>query len=467
MEALPLCGRVLQEKTPIVFHASNPNIGSEERTVLLLDFVQTICLIPLSIGGTVSSSKQSLGLLMLGEARNYGREPFTPEKLRLAQSISDQAAVAIRRMSLHQQTERRLHYLAALREIDQAITSSFGLSLSLSTLLTQVIHQLKVDATAIWVYDADADLLEYSTGRGFHTQAFEQAKPLRPGEGNAGRAIRERRTVHIPDLMAQRDNPRMEKALQTEPFVAYFAVPLIAKGDIKGVLEVFHRTALEPDEDWIGFLHTLAGQAAIAIDNATLFDELLRSNYELRRAYDATIEGWSAALDLRDRETEGHTRRVTDLSVQLAKRMGFGKRDLVHVRRGALLHDIGKMGVPDRILLKPEALTEEEWAIMRMHPTYAYEMLKSITYLEPALEIPFSHHEKWDGTGYPQGLKGEEIPLAARIFAVVDVYDALTSDRPYRRGWPKEKVFEHIHALSGSHFDPQVANEFLKMMGSS
>jgi putative nucleotidyltransferase with HDIG domain len=254
------------------------------------------------------------------------------------------------------------------------------------------------------------------------------------------------------------------KALQSESFVTYFGVPLIAKGDIKGVLEVFHRTALEPDDDWLGFLHTLAGQAALAIDNATLFDSLLRSNYELGRAYDATIEGWSAALDLRDKETEGHTQRVTEMTVRLARRMGFNKRDLVHVRRGALLHDIGKMGVPDRILLKPDKLTDEEWEIMRMHPTHAYRMLEPITYLGPALEIPYSHHEKWDGTGYPQGLKREEIPLAARIFAVVDVYDALTSDRPYRAGWAKEKVLEHIRSLRDSHFDPQVVEAFLKMM---
>jgi PAS domain S-box-containing protein len=459
------CQRVLVEKTPLVFHASDREIGSEERAALLLDLAQSVCLIPLCMGGTGSSSRHTLGLLMLGEARSDAREPFTPEKLRLAQSIGDQAALAIRRMSLHNQTERRLHYLTALREIDQAITSSFGLSLSLSTLLTQVIHQLSVDATAVWLYNPDSDLLEYSTGRGFRTQVFDQAKPLHPGEGNAGRAIREQRTIHISDLMAQQDNPRLRKALQREAFVTYFGVPLIAKGEIKGVLEVFHRTAMEPDEDWLGFLHTLAGQAAIAIDNATLFDSLLRSNYELGRAYDATIEGWSAALDLRDKETEGHTQRVSEMTVQLAKRMGFAKRELVHVRRGALLHDIGKMGVPDRILLKPDKLTEEEWEIMRMHPTYAYEMLKPIAYLGPALDIPYSHHEKWNGTGYPQRLKGEEIPLAARIFAVVDVYDALTSDRPYRSGWPEEKVLEHIRALSGSHFDPQIVESFLKMVG--
>jgi putative nucleotidyltransferase with HDIG domain len=240
-------------------------------------------------------------------------------------------------------------------------------------------------------------------------------------------------------------------------------VPLIAKGSIKGVLEVFHRVPLEPDEEWLGFLHTLAEQAAIAIDNATLFENLQRSNTDLTLAYDTTLEGWSAALDLRDKETEGHTQRVTAITVKLAEAMGFTPQELIPVRRGALLHDIGKMGVPDRILHKPDKLTDEEWQIMRMHPIHAYQLLKPITYLGSAVDIPYGHHEKWDGTGYPRGLKGEEIPLSARLFAVVDIYDALTSDRPYRKSWTSEKTLDYIRELSGNHLDPQVVEAFLKM----
>jgi len=191
-----------------------------------------------------------------------------------------------------------------------------------------------------------------------------------------------------------------------------------------------------------------------------LFNNLERSNQELIHAYDATITGWSAAMDMRDKETEGHTQRVTEMTVRLAERMGFSQQDLVHVRRGALLHDIGKIGVPDRILLKPGKLTEEEWVIMRKHPVYAYEFLKPIPYLGPSLDIPYCHHEKWDGTGYPRGLKGEDIPLSARIFASVDIYDALTSDRPYRPAWTEEKTLEYIQSLRGSHLDPQVVDMF-------
>jgi len=167
---------------------------------------------------------------------------------------------------------------------------------------------------------------------------------------------------------------------------------------------------------------------------------------------------------LRDKETEGHTQRVTELTLKLARAMGLTNSDLVHIRRGALLHDIGKMGVPDGILFKEGPLTEEEWKIMRQHPRFAYEMLSPIEYLRPALDIPYCHHEKWDGSGYPRGLKGEEIPLAARLFAVVDVYDALTSDRPYRPAWPRQKTLEHIRQLSGSHFDPQVVETFMELL---
>jgi putative nucleotidyltransferase with HDIG domain len=237
---------------------------------------------------------------------------------------------------------------------------------------------------------------------------------------------------------------------------------LIAKGQVKGVLEIFHRAPLHPDEEWLEFLETLAGQAAVTIDNAELFTDLQRSNMELALAYDATIEGWSRALDLRDKETEGHTQRVTEMAERLARALGMSEEELVHMRRGALLHDIGKMGISDTILLKPGSLTDEEWETMRQHPEYAYNLLSPISYLRPALDIPYCHHEKWDGTGYPRGLKGEEIPLAARIFAVVDVWDALRSDRPYRKAWSEEKARAYIREQAGKYFDPRVVEVFLK-----
>jgi diguanylate cyclase (GGDEF)-like protein/PAS domain S-box-containing protein/putative nucleotidyltransferase with HDIG domain len=184
------------------------------------------------------------------------------------------------------------------------------------------------------------------------------------------------------------------------------------------------------------------------------------SRQELAHAYDTTIEGWSRALELREKERAGHSHRVMEMTVRLAQEMGIGGQELVYMRWGALLHDIGEMGIPDSILLKTEPLTPEEWQIMRSHTTLAYEMLASIAFIHPALDIPFSHHERWDGTGYPQGLKGKDIPLAARIFAVVDVWDALRSDRPYRKAWSDREALDHIHSLSGKHFDPQVVQAF-------
>ena len=192
--------------------------------------------------------------------------------------------------------------------------------------------------------------------------------------------------------------------------------------------------------------------------------DLLQAHHELQDAYEATLKGWVRALDFRDNETGDHSRRVTLLTVELARLMGINEDELVHVRRSALLHDIGKMGVPDYILHKPGPLTEAEWDIMRKHPQFAIEMLEPIEYLRPALAIPLNHHERWDGTGYPHGIKGEEIPLAARIFAVVDVWDALSSDRPYRKAWPYEKIVEHMRQQSGTHFDPNVVEIFLQMI---
>jgi HD-GYP domain-containing protein (c-di-GMP phosphodiesterase class II) len=221
----------------------------------------------------------------------------------------------------------------------------------------------------------------------------------------------------------------------------------------------------------LSFLQTIKGWVYVLVTAGLLyflirrdFSTIQHSQQALQQSYDATLLGWVHALDLRDKETEGHTLRVTELTLRLAHEMGVGNTELEHVRRGALLHDIGKIGVPDRILLKPEALNDEEWEIMWKHPDYVYELLSPIAYLRPALDIPYCHHEKWDGTGYPRRLKGDQIPLAARIFAVVDVWDALQFDRPYRKAWPEKQMREYIQEQSGKHFDPQVVKIFLKLV---
>jgi PAS domain S-box-containing protein len=193
-------------------------------------------------------------------------------------------------------------------------------------------------------------------------------------------------------------------------------------------------------------------------------EALQKSSDELRLAYDSTLQGWSNALELREHETAGHSQRVVHMTLELARVMGIKEEQLVHIQRGALLHDIGKMGIPDSILLKPEPLSDIEWSYMRQHPVLAYQLLSIITYLEPALDIPYCHHEKWNGSGYPCGLKGEDIPLAARIFAIVDVWDALSYDRPYRKAWENEAVIHYLKEQSGIHFDPRVVEAFLRLM---
>ena len=371
-------------------------------------------------------------------------------------------------------TERKLHEeriarqfrrLAALRDIDRAITANLDLGSTLQTILARVTEQLQIDAAAVRRVEPDKPQLTLLMSHGFHDNDGHH-QSISISDCFAGRVVLDRRALILPvvDQCPVGECGIACRLFSGDSFKAYFAVPLLAKGGVEGILEVVHRQQFVPDSEWLEFLETLAGQVAIAIDNASLFDNLQRSNRELSLAYDTTLEGWSKALDLRDQETEGHAQRVTDLTVMLAQRLGLSEEEIIHVRRGALLHDIGKMGIPDGILRKPGPLSAEEWEVMRKHPVYAYILLKSITYILPAIDIPYCHHEKWDGSGYPRGLKEEEIPLAARIFAVVDVWDALCSDRPYRKGWDKERVRDYLRTESGSQFDPRIVETFLAMV---
>jgi response regulator RpfG family c-di-GMP phosphodiesterase len=328
--------------------------------------------------------------------------------------------------------------------------------------MDQTIKHLNVNAIDIGLYHQELQSITYIGGSGFQSSSASRVQ-TRIGEGLAGQVIIKQKPFHLTDLQ---NSPEIknEPLLKREGFVTYIGIPLIVKGQIKGVFEVFHRTPLLPTADWMEFLHTLAGQAAIAIDNSQLFENLQRSNQELIQAYDTTLEGWARALELRDRETEGHTRRVTDLTLRLAKYMGINDSEMINIHRGVLLHDIGKMGVPDQILNKSGPLNEGEWSEMRQHPVYAHNLLSPILFLRGALDIPYCHHEHWDGSGYPRGLRGEQIPQAARIFSVVDIWDALLSDRPYRKAWPQEEVTQYLKDIAGTHLDPTVVEVFLKMI---
>jgi PAS domain S-box-containing protein len=377
------------------------------------------------------------------------------EVISLLKIVGENFVNSLQRKKSEEDLQLNYHRLSALRNIDRTISATLDLRVILDVLLDQVTSRLGVDAADILMLNPDTHTLDYVSGRGFRTSALQHTR-LRLGKSYAGRVAFERKLIYVQNLPESYQDFRRSPLLPEEDFVTYYGVPLIAKGQAKGVLEIFHRAPIKADKQWLEFLEALAGEAAIAIDNAVLFDKLQRSNTELVFSYDATIEGWSKAIALRDEMTADHSQNVTEKTVRMARIMGMSDNELVHVHRGALLHDIGKMGIPDNILLKPGKLNDEEWEVMRKHPVYAYEMLSHIPFLRPALDIPYCHHEKWDGTGYPRGLKGDEIPLSARIFAVVDVLDALLSDRPYRPAWPKKKAIEYIYEQAGTYFDPKV-----------
>ncbi len=360
------------------------------------------------------------------------------------------------------QIAKQFERLQALRTIDIAITASLDLKHTMNIFLDQVASQLKADAIDVLLYNRYSHKLEFASGKGFMSDAVKYSR-LGLGEGLAGKVAKDRRTINVMDLQGKGSEFTRHLMAEEEGFVTYFGVPLVAKGNVLGVMEIYQRSLFEPDDDWVDFLGALAGQAAIAIDNASLFNDLKDSHDNLVMAYETTIEGWARALDYRDKETEGHSRRVAELTLEVAREMNVSEQDLVHIHRGALLHDIGKIGVPDEILLKADSLTDEEWKTMKKHPEFARDLLFGIPFLRPALDIPYCHHERWDGSGYPRGINRKDIPLAARIFAVVDHWDAMTSDRPYRPAVPAKKVLEDIKSLSGEYFDPKVVKTFLKM----
>ena len=416
---------------------------------------RAVLAVPILYGGEL------IGVLDVNELGDSERK-YTQNDASLLSLFAAHAASVMHNARLLDQLKDRLEQFSALHSIDLVIGSTTDLRVSLQIVLEAIVRLLKVNAAGILLYNPATFNLEFAGGVGFLTDVTGSV--VRLGEGLAGRAALTRQMVDVPRLSTAELPLPLRQLIDREGFVSYRSIPLIAKGEVKGVLELYHKSALPSNQEWNNLLNLLAGQAAIAIDNAMLFNNLEYANTELELAYDATIEGWSQALELRDHETSGHTRRMLDTTMALARKMGISDSELPNIRRGVLLHDIGKMGVPDRILLKAGPLDEEEWKIMRQHPLNGYNLLSKITYLHSALDIPYCHHEKWDGSGYPRGLKGEQIPIAARMFSVVDVYDALCFDRPYRSAWPKERVVAYIKEQSGKYFDPHVVESFLEMV---
>jgi hypothetical protein len=366
--------------------------------------------------------------------------------------------------------QSQVQRLAALRAVDMAIAASVDLRVTLPLVLECATRELGVAAAAILRLDAHTLQLVSLSERGFVSSHALRGRQ-RMGEGVAGRAALERQTLAVHDLEAGTavgapwDDACIRAMLAGgDRFRACYASPLIVRGQVKGVLEVLHHEPLAVDSAWLDLLSALAAQAAVAMDNASLYEELQRYNLDLTAAYESTLEGWARALELCERETEGHVRRVTDLAVKLARRMGISEEELPRIRRGALVHDIGKLAVPDHILFKTEPLTDEEWQVVRRHTEFGRDMLMTASSLRDIVEIPYSHHEWWDGSGYPLGLRAERIPLSARIFSVVDAWDALRSSRRYRKAWSDQHARQLLEEMAGTQFDPRVVQAFFAML---
>lgn len=407
------------------------------------------------IGVPLVVSEEVIGFLAIVSDRVSA---FDESHATQAVAFANQAAIAIETARLFGQTQRRLHGLQSIHAIDQAISSNLDINITLEVFVEQALNLLDVEGIKVFGYDVDAQMFDLLAQRDLLSKRQSPADQFYHPD-LVKRCIFDREIVRMID--------RSENSPMKGNIRSYFVAPLITKGQVRGVLEVFGSGKISPSSEWLDLLNTLATQAAISIENDELISSLQKSNDELITAYDRTLEGWAYALELRDRETIGHARRVTELTVRLARTMGIKGAELANIRRGTLLHDIGKMGLPDSVLLKHGPLDKDEEKLMKTHPQLAYDMLSTIPYLRLALDIPYYHHEKWDGTGYPQGLKGEEIPLAARIFSVVDVWDAVIYDRPYREAWEKEKAIAYILSESGKHFDPQVVQKFMELIEST
>jgi HD-GYP domain-containing protein (c-di-GMP phosphodiesterase class II) len=401
-----------------------------------------------------------IGVIDLQSARSYA---FSQDDERLMTLFSVRAALMLEHARLVEQTEERNLRLDTLHAIETSFASSLDLRVSLDLVLEQIQSRLNIDAASVYIYDEDLQMLEIITARGFPMMTSVKQR-IRVGEGLSGKAALEQEIIFIPDLTRPGPALQIPKPVTVDGFMSAFVIPLVAKGQLRGVLELFYRRSVSSDPDWMGFLETLARQISVAIDGIQVFHQLQQSLIEQQVAQDAIIESWSNLLEMRGLEPRGHIQRVSALTLQLAQRMGMGDKKLASLYRGVLMHDIGKLLLPDSIVNKPGPLTDDEWRLVHLHPVHAHELISRISPFRSAVSIPYCHHEYWDGSGYPRGLKGENIPLEARIFQVVETWDLMQVDLPYRKAFVKDDVLEYVRSQSGKRFDPRVVEKFLALI---
>lgn len=425
--------------------------------------------------GRITAHEDTELLLRNGKTRTFTLSNtllFSPDEMvtgivRIGEDVTERRkAESLLRSSLR---ETRLHLsrLTALRSIDTTITSSMDTLEKIESVLATIQESLSVDAVDILRIDYEENSLIPIAGKGL-AKDFLELQPFLISDP----VLADLRENNEPLILINPQKAKLpvwtKSRLNDSHWIDFYgAAPMISGDRLIGVLEVFARQPLEIDDGWLDHLKSLALQATITLENDEMIHGIQRANHELVQAYEGTLVGWARALELRDKETRGHSERMMDLTMRLGRRLGMDSRELEVMARGVLLHDIGKMGVPDYILHKPGPLTDEEWVVMRQHPQFAYNLLKNIPYLGGALDVAFCHHERWDGSGYPQGLQGEKIPFSARIFAIIDVWDALTHDRPYRPAWPEEEALNYIRSQADLQFDPRVVEAFIKMQQDS
>jgi PAS domain S-box-containing protein len=367
----------------------------------------------------------------------------------------------VMQIALHQakdHLERQLEEMTLLRNIDLAIASHQERQAMVEALVEQFVHLKGISGCCLLARGGEKDFwfVQAALPKKFDCQP-EKLRDWLPVD--LDRLVQEEQPLFVqPNRSSKSSLPPL-----LANCTAVALLPLTQHGQFLGILVLFSDQAQVFDAEWQDFARAITMQTAIALENVHLYETLSRQHQALLEAYQATLAAWSRTLEIRDKDTEGHTQRVVELGLKLARFFNLTEEELDRFRRGAMLHDIGKIRVPDAILLKPGQLDDKEWEIMRQHPLYAREMVQGIRILEEALEIPLYHHERWDGSGYPYGLKGKEIPLWARIFAVIDVWDALISDRPYRPAWTREVARDYIANQAGRQFDPQVVEAFLKL----
>jgi len=383
-----------------------------------------------------------------------GRSGFTRADKDLTQTVAMDIAVALQNTQLYELQNKMNERQILLDQIRQHLHQTLDLDELIPRIFAEVNKAINAEAQSIWLVDTAEGIVKcrYATGPG--AEMLTGFAVSLKAKSVVGTSVLRKRSIIIKD--AQKDRRRARSADEWTGFVtrSLMTVPLVLEDRSIGAIQAVNKRGgrLFDHED-LDLFRAIADSAALAVNNAQLVAELQNS-------YDLTLEALSAALDLRDRETEGHSRRVVEYTTRLAEQIGMDEEDIKNIRRGALIHDIGKIGVPDAVLLKPGALNNKERRVIERHPQAGHDMLIGIPYLKEEIQIVLSHQEKWDGTGYPRGLRGKEIPLGARLFAIADTFDALTSDRPYRKGCSYEVARKLIEEESGKQFDPQAVAAF-------